>query len=181
MITNPELASQAARESYRRRLLAQAGHGRHANKRIELEQQACAPVPDLPGNAERVNVVFAGGESYAALVRGHRIVVDQPIDAGGADRAPTPVELFVASLAGCVAFYAGRYLTRHGYGRDGLAVSAGFDMAGDGPARVSDIRLLVRRSASLPAERRAALLAVIRHCTVHNTLVSQPSVTIELD
>jgi len=113
-------------------------------------------------------------------VRGHRIVVDQPVDSGGADTAPTPVELFVASLASCVAFYAGRYLTRHGCSRDGLAVTAVFTMASDRPARVSDIRLTVRVPAGLPAERRPALHAVVKHCTVHNTLVTEPSVTIDL-
>lgn len=146
-----------------------------------MKQQVSASLPYVPGNAELVNVAFTGGESYEALVRGHRIVVDQPIDSGGADSAPTPVELFVASLASCVAFYAGRHLTRHGYGRDRLTVSAEFSMASDRPARVSEIRLVVRVPASLPAERRPALHAVVNHCTVHNTLASAPSVTIDLD
>jgi len=146
-----------------------------------MEQQAAAAILDAPGNAGLVDVTPLAGESYQAVARGHRIVVDQPADAGGDDSAPTPVELFVASLATCVAYYAGRYLTRHGYGRDGLAVSAGFTMAADRPARVRDIRLMVRVPVGLPAERRPALLAVVRHCTVHNTLVSTPPVTIDLD
>jgi len=146
-----------------------------------MEQQVCAPVLDAPGHAELVDVTFIAGESYEAVVRGHRIVVDQPAESGGHDSAPTPVELFVASLASCVAYYAGRYLTRHGYSRDGLTVSAGFTMASDRPARVRDIRLTVRVPAGLPAGRRPALHAVVKHCTVHNTLVSAPSVTIELD
>jgi len=146
-----------------------------------MDQHAVAAILDAPGHAERVDVTAVSGESYEAVVRGHRIVVDQPADAGGDDSAPTPVELFVASLATCVAYYAGRYLTRHGYGRDGLAVSAGFTMADDRPARVRGLRLTVRVPAGLPAERRPALLAVARHCTVHNTLVSTPSVTIDLD
>jgi uncharacterized OsmC-like protein len=86
----------------------------------------------------------------------------------------------VASLATCVAYYAGRYLTRHGYGRDGLAISAGYGMASDRPARVSAINLAVRVPADLPPERWAALRAVISHCTVHNSLASPPPVTIDL-
>src|SRR6516225_9443324 len=101
-----------------------------------MDQHAVAAILDAPGHAERVDVTAVSGESYEAVVRGHRIVVDQPADAGGDDSAPTPVELFVASLATCVAYYAGGYLTRHGYGRDDLTVSAGFTMASDHPARV---------------------------------------------
>jgi putative redox protein len=86
----------------------------------------------------------------------------------------------VASLAACVAFYAGRYLTRHGYSREGLAVSAGYEMASDRPARVGNIRVTVRVPADLPSQRWAALRAVVSHCTVHNSLASPPSVTIDL-
>ena len=86
----------------------------------------------------------------------------------------------MASLATCVAFYAGRYLTRHGFSRDGLGVSVDFDMAADRPARVAAVRLTVRVPADLPAERRPALQAVVSHCTVHNSLTTPPDVTIDL-
>ena len=135
---------------------------------------------DQMADRDQMDVRFVRGESYEVTVRGHRILVDQPAKAGGQDDAPTPTELFVASLAACVAFYAGRYLTRHEYGRDGLAVSAGFDMATDGPARVNGIRLTVRAPADLPADRHRALRAVVSHCTVHNSLTTMPSVTINL-
>src|ERR1022692_1431772 len=132
------------------------------------------------GNALRTDVRFVAGESYEVAVRGHRVMVDQPAEAGGQDAAPTPTELFVASLATCIAFYAGRYLTRHGCSRDGLAVSAWFDMASDRPARVNGIHLVVRVPDSLPTERWPAFRAVVSHCTVHNTLASPPAVVIDL-
>ena len=128
-----------------------------------------------------VQVRHVAGESYEIGVRDHRVLVDQPAALGGADTAPTPTELFVASLASCVAFYAGRYLTRHGYSRDGLAVEARFDLATDRPARVATIRLVVRVPDDLPAERRPALLAVAGHCTVHNSLEQPTSVHIDLE
>lgn len=128
-----------------------------------------------------LDVVFRSGESYQVTVRGHRIVVDQPAEAGGDDCAPTPTELFVASLATCVAFYAGRYLARHGRSRDGLGVAVTYRMADDRPARVNDIRLTVHVPPDLPAERWPALRAVVSHCTVHNSLVTPPAVHIDLD
>jgi putative redox protein len=143
------------------------------------QTQVAAP-PASAGDAHGMDVRFVAGEAYEVTVRGHRLVVDQPAEAGGQDAAPTPTELFVASLATCVAFYAGRYLTRHGYGRDGLAVSAGYDMASDRPTRVGAIRLTVHVPAGLPPERWAALRAVVSHCTVHNSLASPPPVAIDL-
>jgi putative redox protein len=112
----------------------------------------------LPASADvhQMDVRFVAGESYEVSVRGHRAQADQPEGAGGQDTAPTPTQLFAASLAACVAFYAGRYLTWHGYSRDGLAVPAGFGITSDRPARVSGIRLTVLPPADLPAGRGRA-------------------------
>ena len=143
------------------------------------QTQVAAPLVRAE-DGQRMDVRFVAGEAYEVAVRGHRVLVDQPADAGGQDRAPTPTELFVASLATCVAFYAGRFLTRHGYSRDGLAVSVGYEMATDRPARVGGIRLTVRVPAGVPPQRWTALRAVVSHCTVHNSLVSPPPVTIDM-
>ena len=133
------------------------------------------------GGAEQVDVGYLDGEAYEIRVRGHRVRVDQPADAGGDDSAPTPTELFVGSLAACVSFYAGRYLTRHGYDRAGLAVHTDFDMAADRPARVAAIKITVRVPDGLPAKRYAALAAVCSHCTVHNSLATPPEVTLTVE
>jgi putative redox protein len=128
-----------------------------------------------------LDVRFVAGEAYEVQVRGHRIIVDQPIEQAGHDSAPTPTELFVASLATCVAFYAGRYLTRHGFSRDGLAVSVGYEMATDRPARVRSVRVRVTAPADLPAAQRPALRAVASHCTVHNSLMHPPEVSVTVE
>ena len=35
-------------------------------------------------------------------IRGHKIIIDQPTNAGGSDTGVTPLELMFASLAGCI-------------------------------------------------------------------------------
>lgn len=129
---------------------------------------------------ETVHARFVSGEAYEIGVRQHHLLVDQPAEAGGGDAAPTPTELFVASLAACVAFYAGRYLSRHDLPRDGLAVSADYDMAADRPARVAAVRLTIQLPDGVPAARHAPLLAVASHCTVHNSLTNAPEVSVSL-
>lgn len=131
--------------------------------------------PEGPGH---LDVEYLDGEAYELRVRGHRVRVDQPMESGGADTAPTPTELFVGSLAACVAFYAGRYLARNGWRRDGLAVRAEFEMATDRPARVGAIRITVTPPDGLPADRVERLLAIASHCTVHNSITHQPTLTV---
>jgi putative redox protein len=134
-----------------------------------------ADSPDVP----LMRVEHRGGDKFDINVRGHVVRVDQPVKDRGEDTAPTPTELFIASLASCVAFYARRYLARHDLPTDGLAVEAAFNM-GSKPARVAgiDMRLIVPEG--VPADRLDALLAVATHCTVHNTLTSEPDVSITL-
>jgi putative redox protein len=136
----------------------------------------------LPASAvSHVDVTYLDGEAYEIGVRNHRMRVDQPERDGGADQAATPTELFVGSLAACVAFYAGRYLARHGFDREGLHVHADFTMATDRPARVIGIRVTVRPPADFPADRVPAMLAVASHCTVHNSITNEPDITISVE
>lgn len=122
-------------------------------------------------------VGYRGGDRFAIDVRGHRLEVDQPCDEGGEDTSPTPTELFVAGLASCVAHYARRYLARHGLPTEGLAVETHFSIA-PRPARVDQISVCLHLPEGVPDERRAALLAVASHCTVHNTLETRPEVVV---
>jgi uncharacterized OsmC-like protein len=131
--------------------------------------------------AGRVACRHVTGDAYAISVRGHTVLVDQPVRDGGQDTAATPTELLVAALASCVAFYAGRYLLRHGLDRAGLSVTADFTMADDRPARVGGVQLRIGVPGGITAQRRGALLAVASHCTVHNTLRQEPAISIELD
>lgn len=126
-----------------------------------------------------VSVTHLGGDKFEIAVRGHRFTVDQPEAMGGEDTAPTPTELFVASLASCSAFYARRYLSRHDLPIEGLRVETSYEM-GTRPSRVTSFDVKVHLPAGVPEDRHKALLAMIDHCTVHSTLVHEPEVTITL-
>jgi uncharacterized OsmC-like protein len=131
------------------------------------------------GASRRVRVDYESGDRFRIAVRQHTVTVDQPASDGGEDTAPTPTELFIASLASCVAFYARRFAARHGIPTDELAVTAEFSMASH-PARVGEITLQLHIPVELSPEQQASLLAVTSHCTVHSTLMQPPEVRIEL-
>jgi putative redox protein len=141
------------------------------------------PLESRPEDRSATTVVVnhSAATKYVATVRGHEVRVDQPLDGGGTDEAPSPVELFVVSLATCVAYFAGQYLERHGVDRAGLAVHAEYRKTNRPPARVASISLRVIVPAGLPAGLMKPLHAVVSHCTVHNTLREPPTVEIKID
>jgi len=172
------VGTERSYDTLRRYLGAEIYAERRRPAPVNAPQQAATAEPERQPAAIRVRPI--GGHGYEIAVRGHRVVVDQPVDAGGEDRGAQPLELFVAALAACVATYAGSYLRRHGIDGAGLSVSCDYDLAADRPARVGSIRVLVRLPEGVPAERRAPLLAMARYCTAHNTLRTPPQVDIEL-
>ena len=117
-------------------------------------------------------------DRFRISVRGHEIVVDQPRPTSG-DEGPTPTELFVASLAACAAFYARRFLARHGLGDGELDVACEFGWDAD-HSRVSSIALRVEVPRRLPDGLETALLRVIERCTVHESIRRLPVVTCEI-
>lgn len=129
--------------------------------------------------AETIRVDHVDGDRFEIAVRRHSLTVDQPVEDGGGDSAPTPTELFVSSLASCVAFYVRRYLARHELPTEGLSVSADYSLA-TRPARVGEVSIRIHLPGGVPTGKREALLAVASHCTVHNSLEQPPSVSIEL-
>ncbi|MBX6371236.1 MAG: OsmC family protein [Acidothermus sp.] len=130
-------------------------------------------------DVEPIRVEHLAGDRFALQIRGHEVVVDQPIEEGGNDTGPTPTELFVASLAACVAFYVRRYLARHGFPTEGLTVEARASFATN-PTRVGHISLDVGVGSPLDDELRARLHTVARRCTIHNTLGSPPEIDLEI-
>jgi len=126
-----------------------------------------------------VTVTHDSGDRFDIAIRGHVVQVDQPESDGGSDTAPTPTELFVASLASCVAFYARRYLMRHDLPQEGLTVTAQA-LAGSKPSRVASMTITLALPGGVPEEKRQALLAVASHCTGHNTLTHPPEVLVQL-
>lgn len=117
-----------------------------------------------------LSVRHLAGDRFAIRIRGHEVVVDQPFEAGGDDTAPTPTELFVGSLAACAAFYARRFVRRHGVADGELSVECDYAMSTEPPGRVTGITVRLTVARELPDEIRAGALRAADQCTVKNSI-----------
>ena len=118
------------------------------------------------------------GDRYHIRIGDHEVTVDQPLEQGGTDEGPTPTELFVASLASCVAFFAGRFLRRHLGSDQKFGVDCRFHMSHDAPSRVSSVHIELVLPPDLPASVREGALRAADHCTVHNSIRVDPDIRI---
>ena len=126
-----------------------------------------------------LQVQHRGGTRYDITSGPHTVVTDQPMEDGGSDAGMSPVDLFVGSLASCVAYFVGRYCARHQISCDGFTVEADWTMV-EQPHRVGAIALRIRLPENLNPSERERLLRVAHGCTVHQSLVVPAQVDIEL-
>lgn len=122
---------------------------------------------------------YKGGARFDITSGGHMLVTDQPVEDAGSDAGMSPVELFVASLAGCIGYFVARYCARHQIPSEGFAIEAEWTFA-EQPHRVGDIDLQLRLPTALIPSQQEALLKVAHSCTVHQSLAVPPKVEINL-
>lgn len=124
-------------------------------------------------------ITHEGGMQFAAKVRSHRIVTDQPERAGGTDSGPTPIELLGASLGSCIAFYVQQFCHARALPYEGMRVEV--EQRGEkNPARVGEFVVRVLMPADLPEQYTPMLERVVRSCPAHNTLADGAAMNIEI-
>jgi putative redox protein len=114
---------------------------------------------------------YLGDMTFESTVGSHRMVIDVPTSMGGADRGPTPPELFVASLGSCVAAFVAQYCERTGLDTTDLAVDVAFEKAED-PTRLINLQVTIRLPHAECHDREAAIRRVAEHCPVHASIAS---------
>jgi putative redox protein len=116
---------------------------------------------------------------FSVQARSHSVICDQPLENGGEDAGMTPPEFLLASLGACAEFYAVQYLRARKIDDRGVEVTVSSEKLMQ-PARLGNFRIHVTCPAQLSAEQTEGLRRSVHHCLIHNTLLSLPSVEIEL-
>jgi len=124
-------------------------------------------------------VTHDGGVRFTAQVRGHRIVVDQPERAGGADTGPAPIELLGASLGTCVALYVQQFCQARGLSSAGMRVEV-MQLGAQNPNRIGEFGVRVELPDGIPDQYLPMLERVAKSCPAHNTLVHGAEVRVEI-
>ena len=101
-------------------------------------------------------------------VRSHHVSVDEPLEAGGDDTAPSPQELLAASLASCTAITIEMYAARKGWDLGYVEVECNYTPADRGCPTKFDLIMRLPEDASDEQVERLKVIAA--KCPVHRTL-----------
>ena len=132
------------------------------------------------GTPTPIVVTHQEGPRFAARIRAHEIILDQPEHAGGGDMGPSPLELLGASLGSCAALYVQRFLATRGLSSAALRVEV-TQHSSTNPHRIAQFDVRIILSDEIPMVYRPMLEAAARVCPAHATMAHGAAVKFTLD
>jgi ribosomal protein S12 methylthiotransferase accessory factor len=120
-----------------------------------------------------MEIRFPGGLRVDAIHEGYWIRTDQPLEKGGDGTAPSPFDLFLASIGTCAGFYALRFCQMRNLETEGLVLSVLPEREAGGK-RVARIRIEVALPPAFPAKYRDAIVRAVDQCSVKRHLMEPP-------
>ena len=120
-----------------------------------------------------MDIQFPGGLEVAALDKGFTIVTDQPVEGGGTGSAPTPFDLFLASIGTCAGLYALKFCRQRNLDTEGLALRLTLEKDDTGK-HISRVRLEVLLPPAFPEKYREAILRAVDQCKVKRHILEPP-------
>jgi putative redox protein len=108
---------------------------------------------------------------------GHRLVIDEPEVAGGANQGPSPTRTLAGALAACTAITMEMYAERKGWDVGEVEVEVEMEY---GPSSAPESFVVtLRLPNSLEPEQIDRLKAIAGKCPVHRALKHETPVSIE--
>ena len=120
-----------------------------------------------------MEITFDGGKVITAHLHGHIIKTDQPVDGGGSNTAPSPYELFLASIGTCAGIYIKSFCDNRKIPADNIKIiqSAEYDKESGLPV---NIKLDIKLPADFPEKYIASVINVAELCKVKKTIANPP-------
>jgi len=128
-----------------------------------------------------ITVELHEGYRTVISIRDHVVIADEPVQDGGSDSGPTPMEIMLSTAGACVAVMTKAYAQRKNWPLEGVYVELGMERirredypAYSGEAAfVHEIRENIRFDGPLSDDQKARLLVIAGKCPVH-VLLSNP-------
>ena len=120
-----------------------------------------------------MEITFDGGKVITAHSHGHIIRTDQPVADGGENSAPSPYELFLASIGTCAGIYVKSFCDNRQISADGIKIIESIEWSKETGLPLK-INLDIKLPEGFPEKYKASLIHVADLCKVKKTMANPP-------
>ena len=128
----------------------------------------------------RMEIGFSGKLRVDAAFRDFVVKTDQPEKHGGDNSAPSPFELFLASLATCAGFYVKAFCMERGISTDGMRIIQEVE-PGSQRGLLNKVKLEILVPQDFPEQYKSALINAANICTVKKVIQNPPEFEITVE
>jgi putative redox protein len=125
-------------------------------------------------SVHEIRVTFPGGLRVDAAHRGFLIKTDQPVYEGGEGTAPSPFDLFLASIATCAGYYTVAFCRERGIPTEGAGVIMRTEKD-PGAKTIARIKIEIQLPAGFPEKYSRAIIKAVDSCTVKAHILKAPA------
>jgi ribosomal protein S12 methylthiotransferase accessory factor len=118
-------------------------------------------------------VTLPGGKRVDTQIGKHVIRTDQPVDGGGEDSAPSPFDLFLASIGTCAGIFVAGFCQKRGLPTEGIRIVQR-NHSDPETGTLVRVEMDVVVPAGFPEKYLEALVRVADQCKVKKAIQAQP-------
>ena len=126
-----------------------------------------------------MEIRFPTGKKVEALFDGFIVTTDQPVADGGSGSAPSPFDLFLASIGTCTGYYVLSFCQKNNIPIDKIRLTASFAWNMQ-KHLVENVDIKIHLPADFPEKYKTAVVKAADVCTVKRHLQSPPKITISV-
>lgn len=121
----------------------------------------------------KIEVTFDGKKKVTAHMHGFDIPTDQPVDGGGDNSAPSPFDLFLASLATCAGIFVKGFCDQRGLPAENIRLFQDMDYDKES-GLIKKVNIEIQVPPDFPEKYHEALIAVAGKCKVKKHMQNPP-------
>ncbi len=127
-----------------------------------------------------MEIILTGNKKVSANYAGFEIKTDQPIASGGDGTAPSPFDLFLASLGTCAGFYVASFCNSREIPVENITLNMKTSRSTD-TNLINDIQIKINLPKDFPEKYRNAVIKAAEGCTVKKHLAYPPEITVSAE
>jgi putative redox protein len=120
-----------------------------------------------------MEITFDGGKVVTAHTHSHSIKTDQPVENGGGNSAPSPFELYLASIGTCAGIYVKSFCDNRKIPTDKIKIIQRNEFSKETGLPVA-ITIDIQLPADFPEKYKASVISVAELCKVKKSIANPP-------